>query len=518
MSARLGWVCLLCSWLLASCTFDDSRTRCTEDSDCTGADARCYEGFCIPKRKTTTAPNVVSGGGSGGRAGDGEGGSTAGAAAEGGSAAPDAGNTSQPDAAMGGACEGDQTRTCIASWEEATLLGGCGAGSQRCVNGAWSSCTPERMMIGPESCNGFDDDCDGETDEESNVQCYPAGAAGCAPTEQGQFNCNGACQAGTQICSNGSLGQCSGYIVAAATDNCSTEQIDENCDGTPNDNCQCNGNATRECYTGEQGTQGIGICRAGRQTCSNGRWSACEGAVVQRIEVCNGDDDDCDRNVDEVVGVGNRCTVPNARGVCAEGTFRCQAGNPAPQCVATAPQPMPETCNDRDDDCNGTPDDVPAAQLATDEMHCGNCDTQCAAAQECCAGQCVDTNGDERNCGACGRVCATGQMCMTGMCMIVEPPDAGTMCDAMRPCAATELCCMGRCVPNDAMNCGTCGTVCAGTAPACCNNACADLSQNSNCGRCGNVCPTLDGGAACTCATTGTAGVFECRSGPLACQ
>jgi hypothetical protein len=417
-----------------------------------------------------------------------------------------------------GTCEGDAMRACDAFWEDAPILGGCGPGSQRCVNGMWGSCTPERMMIGPESCNSFDDDCDGKTDEESNVECYPAGAAGCEATEQGQFNCTGACKAGVQRCgSDGSLGQCAGYIVAATADNCATEQIDENCDGTPNDNCQCNGNETRECYAGNPGTQGVGICRAGRQQCSNGRWGQCQGAVQQRIEVCNGDDDDCDQKVDEVTGVGNRCTVPNARGVCAEGTFRCQAGDQAPQCVATSPQPAAETCNDRDDDCNGTPDDVPAAQLASDPLHCGNCDTACGTTDKCCRGQCVDTSGDENHCGECGRVCATGEMCMAGICMSAEP-DAGTMCDAMRPCAANELCCMGRCVPNNVMNCGTCGTVCGGEVPACCSNICADLSRdNSNCGSCGTVCRNPDGGTACACATTGTAGVFECRSGTLAC-
>jgi hypothetical protein len=44
------------------------------------------------------------------------------------------------------------------------------------------------------------------------------------------------------------------------------------------------------------------------------------------------------------------------------------------------------------------------------------------------------------------------------------------------------------------------------------------LNDSSNCGGCGKVCPTLDGGTACACATTGTAGVFECRSGTLPCQ
>lgn len=513
MIARWLGLWIVCGGLVAGCTFDDHRVPCTRDNECTG-DNRCYAGFCIPKR-TPTEPNVVTGG-RGGRSGGGSGGSAAGSAAEGGMSRPDGGTTTL-DANVGGACEGEETRPCVAPWEDAQLLGGCGPGTQSCVNGEWGSCTPDRMMIGPESCNGFDDDCDGEIDEDANVQCFPADAAGCVPAEQGQFNCQGQCQAGVQMCEGGSLGPCTGYVVAAPVDDCSTEQIDENCDGTPNDNCQCNGNATRECYAGAAGTQGIGVCRAGRQQCTNGRWGPCTGAVVPQIETCNGEDDDCDRTVDDVLGVGTPCTVANARGVCAEGTFRCQAGSPATQCVATSPQPMPETCNGRDDDCNGTIDDVPPAQLATDRMHCGNCTTVCDAADSCCAGECVNTSGDRRNCGTCGRVCAMNEICMAGSCVTTET-DAGTMCDAMRPCAANMLCCNGACVPNDVNNCVTCGTVCTGEVPACCSTGCADLSRdNDNCGSCGTVCRNPDGGTACTCATTGTPGVFECRSGSVAC-
>lgn len=487
---------------MVSCKFDDHRKLCTEDRDCLNGDGRCYEGFCI---KRTTSMNQLPGGRSGGGAGGAK------------NTPPgDAGNMSAPDTGTA-ACEDDMTRPCVAPWEEAAALGGCGDGTQRCVNGEWGSCTPDRMMIGPESCNRFDDDCDGEVDEDSDVQCYPAGSAGCVPTGQGQFNCQAPCKAGMQRCVDGNLAQCSGYMMAAATDDCSTEQIDEDCNGTPNDNCQCMGDQTRECYTGPGGTQGVGICVAGRQQCVGGRWSACQGIVTMRVEACNGDDDDCDGRVDNLVGVGTRCTVAGQQGVCSEGTLQCQDGNAALQCVATMPQAGAESCNGRDDDCNGTIDDVPAAQLQTDAMHCGSCTRACNVGDKCCAGLCVNSNEDEDHCGVCGKKCLAGELCMAGVCTMMTPIDSGVMCDAMRLCPTGELCCSGKCVPNDANNCGTCGTICGGTAPACCMNRCEDLSQNSNCGSCGNVCPTPDGGPACTCATTGTAGMFECRNGPLAC-
>jgi hypothetical protein len=57
--------------------------------------------------------------------------------------------------------------------------------------------------------------------------------------------------------------------------------------------------ATRSCYTGPTGTQGVGICKAGTQTCRDGFWSACRGQVLPQTEVQNGEDDNCNGKVDE---------------------------------------------------------------------------------------------------------------------------------------------------------------------------------------------------------------------------
>ncbi|MBW2459104.1 MAG: hypothetical protein JRI68_31685, partial [Deltaproteobacteria bacterium] len=53
----------------------------------------------------------------------------------------------------------------------------------------------------------------------------------------------------------------------------------------------------RSCYAGPEGTEGVGICSAGTQTCADhGRaWGPCEGAVSPQAEVCATDEDeDCD--------------------------------------------------------------------------------------------------------------------------------------------------------------------------------------------------------------------------------
>jgi hypothetical protein len=56
---------------------------------------------------------------------------------------------------------------------------------------------------------------------------------------------------------------------------------------------------TRPCYSGPVGTQGVGICSEGVSTCDGTDFGPCEDEVLPGMETCNGDDDDCDRVVDD---------------------------------------------------------------------------------------------------------------------------------------------------------------------------------------------------------------------------
>ncbi len=61
---------------------------------------------------------------------------------------------------------------------------------------------------------------------------------------------------------------------------------------------ECSGTETRSCYTGPSGTEGVGICHNGTQTCIDppGSWGSCTGEQTPLItEICgNGIDETCD--------------------------------------------------------------------------------------------------------------------------------------------------------------------------------------------------------------------------------
>ena len=70
-------------------------------------------------------------------------------------------------------------------------------------------------------------------------------------------------------------------------------------DAASSDAAACTDPETRPCYPGPPGTEGVGICMAGEETCSGGQFGDCEGVVLPIEEIADGDDNDCDGMVDE---------------------------------------------------------------------------------------------------------------------------------------------------------------------------------------------------------------------------
>jgi hypothetical protein len=160
--------------------------------------------------------------------------------------------------------------------------------------------------------------------------------------------------------------------------------IDNNCDGLI-DNSPTDVGA--DCYTGPANTLGKGECKAGKTVCAStgpgDKTTVCVGSVVPAAETCDGKDNNCNGQVDEnIANLPNAC--PPQQGACSAVT-QCIAGTP--KCVAQN-GPKPEVCNGLDDDCNGLVDD----KLTDSGLPCtpsGNDPTQ----GECKAGVSVCTNG-----------------------------------------------------------------------------------------------------------------------------
>ena len=84
----------------------------------------------------------------------------------------------------------------------------------------------------------------------------------------------------------------------------------------------------------------------------------------------------------------------------------------ARSCTSATPEPCQATCAPGEL-CSGT---RCLSSLCTDEQRL--CATREGTVGTCCGvgGACVDFNHDALNCGTCGNVCAAGQTCAAGAC------------------------------------------------------------------------------------------------------
>ena len=211
-------------------------------------------------------------------------------------------------------------------------LGRCAAGQEQCLMGELSCVAIAEAQN--EICNFVDDDCDGQLDE--NL------------TPPQEFEVFGVCQQPVGRCEQGS------WMIRPIEAITSYEVVEETCDGLDND---CDG------FTDEslarpscQLTQDFGPCAEGRWECDNGV-RVCQAIAQAEVEYCDGRDNDCDGAVDESIILP---LYPEQRGVCLGLTSVCE-GERGLQDVDPSRRLEYEadefSCDGLDNDCDGVVDE-----------------------------------------------------------------------------------------------------------------------------------------------------------------
>jgi hypothetical protein len=301
-----------------------------------------------------------------------------------------------------------------------------------------SDCQPKNKAVSKlasESCNGVDDDCDGQTDEEAASGCkqmyfdedgdgFGVTLVKCLCAPLGPY---AAAQAGDcadkdalvhpsakELCGNGKDDNCNGSENDVDAGSCAKFYSDGDGDGIGSGAavCLCTG-------TSEFSAKSVGDCNDGdpaiapglQEKCGDGKDNDCDGATDQ--ENCLG----CTVLYLDVDGDGygldsqKKCLSKAAEGFTATKAGDCDDSKPAIH------PGVAEACNTLDDNCNGVTDEEAAAG---------------------CSDLYADTDGDGFGVGSAKCLCAK-----TGLYTAVQSGDCNDKDAAVTP-AATEVCGNGK--------------------------------------------------------------------------